>query len=84
MNALDQQYVDRNEQRFDAVAHTEPSDIDEMNAAIAQHLKYLDTNAADCTKSAQRGDGSIHMDIAASVYEEVAAELRNTLGMDPL
>jgi transcriptional regulator with XRE-family HTH domain len=165
MNALDQQYVDRNEQRFDAVAHTEPTDIRpearlpsppalpqlaaelarrgmsqrhlaelihvgpkyitrmiagrepvsnpmraaipaalgmdaaelfssgsppnptniaEMRAVIAKHLEYLDTNAADCTKSAQRGDGSIHMATAADVYEEVAAELRNTLGMDPL
>ena len=84
MNALDQQYVDRNEQRFAAVAHTEPSDLDDMRAVIAQHLEYLDTAADDCAKSAQRGDGSIHMATAADVYAEVAAELRLALGMDPL
>jgi|TARA_R110000764_G_C10789196_1_gene357337 hypothetical protein len=84
MNSLDQQYVDGNEQRFAAVAHTEPSDAAEMRAAIARHLTYLEESSADCTKSAQRGDGSSHMATAASVYAEVAAELRNTLGMDPL
>ena len=83
MNALDQQYIDRNEQRFAAVAHTEPSDLDIFDA-IAQHLRYLDTAADDCAKSAQRGDGSIHMATAADVYAEVAAELRLALGMDPL
>ena len=83
MNALDQQYIDRNEQRFAAVAHTEPGNPDIFDA-IAQHLRYLDTAADDCAKSAQRGDGSIHMATAADVYAEVAAELRLALGMDPL
>ena len=67
MNALDQQYIDRNEQRFAAVAHTEPGDLDIFDV-IAQHLKYLDTAADDYAKSAQRGDGSIHMATAADVY----------------
>jgi hypothetical protein len=46
MNALDQQYADRNRQRFNTVADTEPTDLDEMRAAIAAHLAYLDRNAA--------------------------------------
>ena len=87
MNALDQQYVDRNEQRFDAVAHTEPTNIAEMRAALNGHLAYLDGQAAACTDSASRDlarSEHIWMASAASVYEEVAAELRHTLGMDPL
>ena len=69
---------------FDAVAHTEPTNIAEMRAVIAKHLKYLDESSAACTASAQRGNGSTHMATAASVYDEVAAELRIVLGMDPL
>jgi hypothetical protein len=86
MNALDQQYIDRNEQRFAAVAHTEPSDLDGMRAAIAQHLEYLDTAADDCTKSVRWSPPlrAERMQAAASTYAEVAAELRNALGMDPL
>jgi hypothetical protein len=83
MNALDQQYADRNQQRFDAVAHTEPTDLDEMRAAIAEHLAYLDDAARDCTEAARRGTSMSELfDAAASVYAEVAAELRNTLGME--
>jgi hypothetical protein len=81
MNALDQQYADRNQQRFDAVAHTEPTDLDEMRAAIAEHLAYLDGQAADCERSARCGSlvNELRMESAASVFAEVAAELRNTL-----
>jgi hypothetical protein len=84
MNALDQQYADRNRQRFDAVAHTEPTDLDEMRAAIDEHLAYLDAHAADCTASAQTA-GPLYQAClvgAASAYAEVAAELRNTLRME--
>ena len=85
MNALDQQYIDRNEQRFAAVAHTEPSDLDIFDV-IAQHLEYLDTAADDCTKTAKWSPPlrAERMQAAASTYAEVAAELRNALGMDPL
>jgi phage terminase Nu1 subunit (DNA packaging protein) len=84
MNALDQQYADRNQQRFDAVAHTEPTDLDEMRAAIAEHLAYLDAAAKDCTDMIKRSMPglAIAMEQAAAVYAEVAAELRNTLRME--
>ena len=62
----------------------QPTNIAEMRAVITKHLEYLDESSAACTVSAQRGNGSVHMATAASVYDEVAAELRNTLGMDPL
>jgi hypothetical protein len=84
MNALDQQYADRNQQRFDAVAHTEPTDLDEMRAAIAEHLAYLDASAKDCAKDARSAapDRALRMQEAAAVFAEVAAELRNTLRME--
>jgi hypothetical protein len=85
MNALDQQYVDGNEQRFNKVADSEPTDLDEMVAALNGHLAYLDGQAAACTDSASRETNRsqhIWMASAASVYEEVAAELRHTLRME--
>ena len=85
MNALDQQYADRNQQRFDKVADTEPNDLDEMVAALNGHLAYLDAAAKDCADSARRATPlrATQMREAASVYEEVAAELRHTLRMEP-
>ena len=85
MNALDQQYIDRNKQLFAAVAHTEPGSIDIFDV-IAQYLEYLDTAAVACTESVRWAPPlrAERMRAAASTYAEVAAELRNALGMDPL
>jgi hypothetical protein len=59
--------------------------VDAIDAKIAAHLAYLDSNAADCTRLANTFEGSAwsnRMGTAASVYEEVAAELRHTLGIE--
>jgi hypothetical protein len=54
-----------------------------IDAKIAAHLAYLDSNAADCTKLAKMaGPRTKLYELEASVYEEVAAELRNTLGIE--
>ena len=86
MNAFDQQYIDRNARRFAAVAHTEPGDPDIFDV-IAQYLEYLDTAAVDCAESVRWAITPMigeRMRAAASTYAEVAAELRNALGMDTL
>jgi hypothetical protein len=59
--------------------------VDAIDARIAAHLAYLDSNAADCTANANLFKGSMHsaeMSMSASVYAEVAAELRHTLGIE--
>jgi hypothetical protein len=54
-----------------------------IDAKIAAHLSYLDSNAADCTKLSKIGGPMTKLhQLTASVYEEVAAELRNTLGIE--
>jgi hypothetical protein len=62
------------------------NDIDALYAAIAEHLKYLDTAADDCTKSVRWSPPlrAERMQAAASTYAEVAAELRNALALDTL
>jgi hypothetical protein len=56
--------------------------VDAIDAKIAAHLAYLDSNAAACTANAKNLRGSDIWSIAASVYAEVAAELRHTLGIE--
>jgi rubredoxin len=57
--------------------------VDTIDAKIAAHLAYLDSNAAHCTSIAKMGTPlSDWFQCAASVYEEVAAELRHTLGIE--
>jgi hypothetical protein len=70
-------------------AYEQPTCVQDIDAAnpidakIAAHLAYLDSNAAACTANANLFKGwSTRMGIAASVYEEVAAELRHTLGIE--
>ena len=62
------------------------TDLDEMRAAIAQHLEYLDTAADDCTKTAKWSPPlrAERMQAAASTYAEVAAELRHALALETL
>jgi hypothetical protein len=60
-----------------------PGEADAMRAAITAHLAYLDEGAADCTKAARRCVATAPpiaatLTTAASVYAEVAAELRHT------
>jgi hypothetical protein len=58
--------------------------VEDVYEAIAAHLAYLDRNAADYTAAAKRRAQPFRteMGIAAGVYAEVAAELRNTLGLE--
>ena len=62
------------------------NDIDALYAAIVEHLKYLDTAADDCTKTAKWSPPlrAERMQAAASTYAEVAAELRNALALETL
>jgi hypothetical protein len=65
--------------------YTMITDIAAITAAITEHLAYLDEQAIDCTATAKRSTPlrAARMIEAANVYDEVAAELRHTLGMDP-
>jgi hypothetical protein len=61
------------------------TDVAAITAAVTEHLAYLDGQSSDCTESAKQSTPirAAMMKQAASVYAEVAAELRNTLGMEP-
>jgi hypothetical protein len=58
--------------------------VEDVYEAITEHLAYLDGQAADCERSARCGSlvNELRMESAASVFAEVAAELRNTLGLE--
>jgi hypothetical protein len=53
------------------------------HVAVNEHLTYLDQQAADCTESAKQLEWprDLSMDEAASVYTEVAGELRIAIGL---
>jgi hypothetical protein len=62
--------------------------VDRFNEAIQKHLSYLDTQSEACTKASKQFEATSNPNAgnlitAASVYAEVAAELRNTLQGNP-
>jgi hypothetical protein len=85
VHSVRESYERRISGRTERQTYTMITDIDGVTFAITAHLAYLDSQVAGCKENAKLFKGSTHsarMSLSASVYAEVANELRFTLEMD--